>query len=881
MTQGAFRALLRLLPPDFRAEFGVEIERVAEEHWHAVRDTLGPAGRIRFWWRQSVALVAAAARMRREPDDAKGNTMEGIAQDIRHSLRSLGRRPGFTVVTVLTLGVGIGASTAIFSAVRAVLLRDLPYENADRIVALFQTDLTIRERSGGVSAANMRDLHEQARQLSPVAVAEPWSLDLAREGRAETLRTWAVSEGYFEVLGARALRGRTFTADEYAEGREHVVLLGHRAWVERFGADPAVVGATVSLDSEAYVVVGVLSETFRFPNRAEAWIPRPDRSWDAATRAADFMVGIGLLREGATREQAQAEVDGLATSLAAAFPETNESVGMELMPLREYLFGDVRTPLLVLFGAVAAVFLIACANVAGLMLARGAQRQKEFALRGALGASRSRLFRHVGTESAFLAAAGCALGVCVTFGGVRAIQALGPDHLPRIEELSVDGPVLVFAVLLGGLSALLAGMAPSARLSRPDVRETLSEGARGSTGGRRGTSLRGRLVTGEVAGAVVLLIGAGLLVKSFGVVLDRELGFDPTNRLAVQIFAYELTPADLDRFAEEALTQMEALPGVLGVALASNVPGANDGTLASIDIETPFTIEDRPAPPPGQEPMASLSMVSRGYFDVLDIPILSGRDFASSDDAAAPRVLVVSDALVRRHFGGEDPIGEKLLVHFGQTPRPAEIVGVAADVRPLGHHSEPRPEIYFPITQVGAGSLTFIVETTGQPAHLVDPVTEAIWAANPAQAVWGAATLEDLLAEWLKERRFNVFLLSSFAGVALLLAAVGIYGLMTFSVEQRVAELGIRRALGGPSGAILGMVVREGARLAGVGVVLGLAAAMLLTRFLRGMLFGVEATDPATFAGLSVVVLAVAVGAAFLPAVRAMRVDPMVALRGD
>jgi putative ABC transport system permease protein len=807
--------------------------------------------------------------------------MEGLVQDVRHSLRALARRPGFALVTVLTLGVGIGASTAIFSAVHAVLLRDLPYANADRVVALFQTDLTTRERTGGVSAANIRDVHEQARQLSPVSVAEPWSLDLAREGRTEALRTWAVSEGFFEVLGVQALLGRTFTADEYVEGQDKVVVLGHRGWVARFGADPAIVGASVTLDNEPHVVVGVLPETFRFPDRAEAWIPRPDRSWDPGARAADFMIGVGLLAKGATRERAQAEVDRLAASLAAAFPDTNGAMGMELVPLREHLFGDVRTPLLVLFGAVAAVFLIACANVAGLMLARGAQRQREFALRGALGASTGRLFRHVGAESAILAAVGCGLGVAVTFGGVRAIQALGPDHLPRIEELSVDGPVLIFAVLLGGLSALLAGMAPSARLSRPDVRETLSEGTRGSTGGRRGTSLRSRLVTAEVAGAVVLLIGAGLLVKSFGVLLDRELGFEPRNRLAVQIFAYDIPSADLVNFVDEVHTQMEAVPGVVGVAITSNLPGATDGALASIDIETPFTVLDRAAPPAGQEPTASLSMVSRGYFDVLDIPILAGRGFESSDDATAPRVIVVSEALVRRHFGGEDAIGERLQVHFGRNPEPAEIVGVAADVRPLGHQSDPRPEVYFPLTQVGTGSLTFVIEADGAPAPLVGPVREAIWAVNPAQSIWGAATLEDLLSDWLKERRFNLFLLSAFAGVALMLAAVGIYGLISFSVEQRVAELGIRRALGGQSGAILGMVVREGMRLAGAGVVLGLLAAVLLTRFLEGMLFGVEPTDPATFAGLSVAVLAVAVAAAMLPAVRAVRVDPMVALRGE
>lgn len=592
------------------------------------------------------------------------------------------------------------------------------------------------------------------------------------------------------------------------------------------------------------------------------------------------MAGLGLLTPGTTLAQAQAEMDGLAAALAESYPETNASVGVRLVALREHLFGDVRTPLLVLLGAVGALLLIACTNVAGLMLARGAQRHREYALRGALGASTGRLMRHVTAESLLLASAGCALGVALTFAGVRVIRALGPDHLPRIDELSVDGTVLLFALFMGGLSALAAGMAPSLKLSRPDIRDTLSEGSRGAAGARSSSALRRRLVVAEIAGAVVLLIGAGLLVRSFGILMDRELGFEPRNRLAVQIFAYAYnSAADRVTFVNEAVAQMEAVPGVLDVALTSNLPGATDGTVASIDIEVPFTIVDRAVPPVGQEPTASLVQVSPGLFEVLRIPFVAGRTFEASDDARAPRVVVVNEALVRRHFADRDPVGERVSVHYGQNPVNAEIVGVIADVRPLGHQSDPRPEIYFSLAQMGAGSLTFVVETVGDPAALTGPVTEAIWAANPAQAVWGVATLESLLADWLKERRFNLYLLSAFAAVALLLAAVGLYGLISFSVEERVGELGIRRALGGRSGDILGMVLREGAALALVGIGLGLVAAVVLTRFLQGMLFGVEPADPATFAALALTVLVVASVAALLPALRAVRVDPMTALR--
>ncbi|HKJ02775.1 MAG TPA: ABC transporter permease, partial [Longimicrobiales bacterium] len=734
---------------------------------------------------------------------------------------------------------------------------------------------------GGVSAANIRDVNADARRLSPVAVAEPWSLDVALDGRTETLRTWAVSRGFFEVLGSGARYGRTFTDEEYANGDAQVVVLGHRGWVGRFGADPAIVGKTLRLDGEGYVVVGVLPPAFKFPDGADAWVPRPTQARDDPSRAADFMTGVGLLAPGASREEAQAEVDRLAASLAGSYPDTNGSVGMALVPLREHLFGDVRTPLLVLLAAVGAVLLIACANVAGLMLARGAQRHREYALRGALGATVGRLIQQVTAESVLLALGGYALGIAFTYGGVRVIRALGPD-MPRLDELTVDGSVLLFALAMGGLSAFLAGVAPSLKLSRPDVREALVEGGRGSYGGQGSTRLRRRLVVAEIAAAVVLLIGAGLLVKSFSILLDRELGFEPQGRLAVQVFAYDYNgPADRQTFVDEAVRRIEAVPGVEGVALTTNLPGATDGAVASIDVEVPFTVLDRATPPAGQEPIASISSVTPGLFEVLAIPLVSGRTFQRSDDAQAPGVVVVNEALARRHFGDRDPLGERLELRFGPGPQHVEIVGVVADVRALGPQSEPRPEIYRPLAQAGSGSLTFVVASSGDPGALANAVNQAIWTANPAQSIWGTATLDNLMADWLRERRFNLFLLSGFAAVALLLAGVGVYGLMSFSVEQRMGELGIRRALGGRSSDILGMVLREGSLLAAMGIVLGVAGALGLTRFLQGMLFGVESTDPATFATLAAAVLVVTGLAALVPAIRAVRVDPADALRQE
>lgn len=892
----AWRRLLRLLPEGFRAEYGEEMTRVVAEHWAALRTRVGPVGQAAFWTRQVWALVRLAVTLRlgrgpgaRHGTDAaapggtgrRGGVMDRLVQDLRHSIRSLRKHPGFTVVTALTLGLGIGASTATFSAVHAVLLRDLPYEEPERAVLIVHENTATGELGDGASAANVRDLGEASERLAAVGVAEPWGLDLQVEDRAESLRTWSVSERFLEVIGARAALGRLFLPEEYTAGRDRVVLLSHRSWTTRFGQDPGIVGRTLTLDQEPYTVVGVLPADFKFPDASEAWIPRPYGERDeGGGRAADFLVGVGRLAPGVTLEQAQAEADRIARSLAETYGQVNAGLGFRLTPLREYLFGDVRTPLLVLFGAVGVVLLIACANVAGLMLARGAQRQREYALRGALGASTRRLVQHMTVESLVLAGAGCLLGVGLTYGGVAVIRSLGPDHLPRIDEVRVDRVVLLFAVVVTGLSALLSALAPSLRLSRPDLRESLSEGSRGATPGRGGRRLRNGLVVAEVAGAVVLLIGAGLLLKSFAVLVDEELGFEPANRLAVQVFAYGYEPGGREAFVQDALRRIEAVPGVERVALTSNVPAATDGRISSIDIDLPFVVGDRPRPPLGQEPIATLVMVSPNYFEVIGTPVLEGREFGTGDTADQAPVAIVNETLARRHFPDVDPVGERLAIPWDDGAE-REIVGVVRDTRPFGHESQPRPEIYVPLTQQGTGALTFLVHAGGDAATLTRPVMRAIWDANPAQAIGGAATLESLLADWLQQRRFNLFLLGSFAVLSLVLAGVGIYGLISFSVEQRIGELGIRRALGGRSADLLRMVVGEGARLAALGIGIGVVGAVLLTRFLRGMLFGVEPTDPLTFGALALTVLAVAAMAAFVPGVRAMRVDPVLALRNE
>lgn len=813
--------------------------------------------------------------------DAAGS-FEGLAQDLRYSLRTLLKRPSFALVTAMTLGLGIGASTTIFSAVHAVLFRPLPYGEIDRIVAIYHENSETGERGNGLSAANARDLNELSDQLAVVAVADPFSLDLEVEGRATSLRTWSVSEGFFEIARVTPYLGRTFAPNEHVVDSEPVVVVGYRSWLSRFGGDRELVGRTLRLDGTPMTVVGVLPAEFKLPDEAELWVPRPQRSYDGSDRAADYMMGIARLAAGSSQSQAAAEAARIAKGLAEVHPRTNATTTFRLVPLREFLFGDVRTPLLVLGGAVGLLLLIACANVAGLMLARGTDRRREYALRGALGATAGRLVRHVFIDSLLLAASGCALGVALAYAGIQLIASLGPDHLPRIEEIRVDGTVLAFAVIVSGLSALLTGLAPSLRLSRPDLRHTLTDGA-GATSGRSVRSIRDAIVVVEVAAAMVLLVGAGLLSRSFVVLLDEDLGFDPTNRLALQVFAYgygEEGGQTRAQFFNQAIEEMEAIPGVRRVALTSSVPGATDDVVASIEIDLPFTIEDRAAPPEVHDPEARVSMVSDSYFDVMAIPVVAGRGFTPRDDRQAPAVVVINEALARRHFFDGDPLGEKLRIGFGErTAR--EIVGIVADVRPSGYESQPMPEVYFPLPQQGTGSLTFILQTDIEAARVTGAANAAIWRANPSQSIWGAATLETMLSDWLKERSFNLLLLGSFALIALLLAAVGVYGLISFSIEQRVGELGIRRALGGQHRTIVSMLLREATSLAALGVVLGGIGAVALARFIQGMLFGVEVTDPSTFVILAVTVLGVAALAAIVPARRAMRIDPIVALRND
>ncbi|NNF27085.1 MAG: ABC transporter permease, partial [Gemmatimonadetes bacterium] len=692
--------------------------------------------------------------------------------------------------------------------------------------------------------------------------------------------SWAVSEGFFEAIGAQPALGRVFLSEEYLQDSEPVVMMGHATWQSRFGGDPGVVGSSVVLDDAERTVVGVLPQGFKFPSPAELWSPRPYQPWDDRSRAAAYMAGVARLAPGVTLEQAQSQLDRISAELGATYPRSNGNKTIQALPIREFLFGDIRTPLLVLMGAVALVLLVAAANVTGLQLARGAGRSREYALRGALGASSSRLLRLVTVESTLLAGMGCAIGILLAWGGTRVIRALAPAGVPRIDEVSLDLPVLGFAMAAALASALCAGIFPALKASGTDLNGALSEGGRGSEHGRRGGRLRDRLVVGEIALALVLTIGAGLLFKSFDRLLSKELGMEPDGRLAMQLFAYDNEGQMKSDLVRESVEQIRALPGVEAVAVSSNIPLADDQSIASIEINVPFRVDDVDPPPEGQEPTANVASITAEYPEAMGIRLVAGREFSAEDHAEAPATILINEALVRRHFGDRSPLGRSLSVSYnGWTSR--TIVGVLADVRAQGFESEPVPEIYMPLDQVPTGSLTYVIKTAGDPAALAPTVQQAVWDLDPTQSIWATRTVPDLLSDWIRERRFNLALMAAFSGLAILLAAIGVYGLMSFSVEQRVGELGLRRALGGNSSDLLRMVLGKGAALAAMGIGIGLVGAVATTRLLEGMLYEVGPFDPATFAALSITVLLVAVVAAYIPARRATRVDPMVALRSE
>lgn len=800
--------------------------------------------------------------------------MGTLWQDLKHGFRVLRASPGFAAVAVLSLALGIGANTMIFSVVNAVLLNPLPFPDSARLVRLGESHANYK---GNFTYASFHDLGDETESLENIAAARFWSDNITDGGEPEQVSIMLVSANFFPALGVPPQLGRTFLPEEDGPGRDNVVVLSHALWQRRYGGDPNLIGKTIKFGSRELTVLGVMPSGFQssilFSGQYDLWAPLSASGSLRDNRRSHLLAVIARLKPRATIAQAEAELAGLAAGIEQRNPGVDDpELGVTVVGLQERLVAPMRPALLVLLCAVGCVLLIACVNVANLLLARSATREREMAIRLALGASRWRIARQLLTESALLGLAGGAAGLLLAVWGVDSIIALAPGNLPRIDEVRIDGRVLGFTLVTSLLTGILFGIAPALQLPRLSIHEVVKDGVRGSTGTRR-RWLRHFLVVSEVAVALVLLIGSGLLINSFWRLQQVDRGFDAKNLLTLNLtLSRYSTPEQQVAFLRQVLERVAQAPGARAVGLASTLPLQGGPS-------TEFVIEDRPPLALGDEPSADIRIVDANYFRAMGIPLRAGRPFSETDSTTAPMVMVINENMARRFWPDEDSIGKRVTMRDWGPPLTGEIVGVVGDVKSGGLDSETRPMIYWAYPQFPVIFNSIVVRTEGDPLNIVGAVKSQIWSVDPNQPVASVAAMEQVQASSIAPRRFNMLLIGVFAALALALAAVGIYGVISYTVSQRTHELGIRVALGAQGSDVLKLVVGQGMILALLGVGLGLAAAAGLTRLMSSLLFGVSPTDAPTFAVIAVLLTAVAFAACALPARRATKVDPMVALR--
>ena len=809
----------------------------------------------------------------------RSNLFTDFVQDLRYAGRMQRKNPGFTIVAVIALALGIGANTAIFSVVNTVLLRPLPYKDPERLAMVWEDASKHGYPRDTPAAANFVDWRDQNTTFEGMAAIADESFNLTGVGEPERLEGRRVSANLFPLLGVEPQLGRTFSSAEDQPGSNRVVVLSYGLWQRRFGGDNSIVGKTLNLNGDTYTVTGVMPARFQFPSSDdELWVPIAFTTEQAANRNRHYLQVVGRLKPGISLEQAQTEMSTIASRLQQQYPQSNADLGASVTSLHEHLVGDIRPALLILLGAVGLVLLIACANVANLLLARAAVRQKEIAVRVALGARRGRLMRQFLTESVLLATVGGVVGLGIAYGGLILLRAFIPENISQAREISMDLKVLGFTFLVSVITGLIFGLAPALQAARFNQTETLKEGGRDSATGSSGKRIRGLLVMSEVAVSLVLLIGAGLLINSFLRLRNVDPGFSADNLLTMKFVLPEPKYADFERrtaFYSDLLQRVEGLAGVKSAAVTTNLPLYRQGNSIS------FSIEGRPAPPPGQEQIVVTRIVSPGYFETMSIPFLSGRAFTDQDTTTTPNVVVISETMARRYWPGEDAVGKRIGAGRIQSPEDLiQIVGVVKDVRQFELTAEPRPQMYLSFRQAGFfAPRDLVVKTEVEPASLAATVRKAVWEIDKDQPVSNIKTMEEILLDSIARQRFSMLLLAIFAAVALILAAVGIYGVMSYSVAQRTHEIGIRMALGAQTGAVLKLAVSYGLKLVIAGIVIGLIAAFALTRVMSTLLFGVTATDPATFTLISLLLIGVAALASYIPARRATKVDPIIALR--
>jgi putative ABC transport system permease protein len=807
-----------------------------------------------------------------------------LKHDLIYAVRGLIKRPLFATAALVALALGIGANSAIFSVVNGVLLRPLPYPSPDRLMMLW----TYNPRQGfdkDVSTyPNFEDWRRQSTSFDGLSAYIGSDFTLTEAGEPAQIRGATVTPGFFETLGVAPALGRTFGPREGMRGGDRVAILSDGLWQTRFGSDQTIVGRSIVLNGVAHEVLGVMPQSFGHPETAQVWTPLAPSERYAETmqsRGAYWLQVIGRLRAGVTRGQAQAEMNAIASALERQYPDVNAGIGVRLVPMHEEIVGEVRQPLLILLVAVGFVLLIACANVANLLLTRAASRQKELAIRAALGAARSRLIRQMLIESLVLASVGGAAGLMLAAWGIQGLQSLAPSDLPRLTGVDIDPAVVLYTSLTALVTALIFGAAPALQGAAVTAAEFLKEGGRGASGGRRGRRLRSAIAIVEIAVALVLLIGAGLLVRSFVAMSEVELGFDPRKVLVLRVdlpdARYPRAPQVL-AFYNDLASRLRALPGVESVGLGSSV------LLSALPQSAGLSVEGQPPQDPNL-PNAPVpyDSITPDFFKTLGIPLLRGRPFTKADDAGGQRVVVVNKSLTRRFFPNSDALGRKITFGDPTDPRTrwATIVGVVDDTRRGGVDRAPWAEVYYPLAQAPDTRMYALIRTTDDPLALVRPAHAAVWAIDRNQPIHSTRTLEGLLAASQANRRFTTLLLGLFSFIALVLAAIGIYSVIAYSTAQRTQEIGIRMALGARRADVLTMVLREGALIGALGLMLGIGAALPLTRFMSGLLFGVGARDPITFVALPLGLLAVAALATLVPAARAVRVNPVVALRSE
>jgi putative ABC transport system permease protein len=803
--------------------------------------------------------------------------MENFIRDLRASVRTLARKPGFTIVVVLLLAVGIAANTAIFSVINGVLLGPLPYHE-DRLVTVWQTAPKRGVDREATSPADFFDWQEQTQSFDEFGMAEPWGHLMTGDLEPEAMKTWIVTPGFFEALGAQPFLGRTFLPEEYEAGAAPVIIVSYKWWQSHYGGDRNLVGRKLILDNQPTTVVGVMPPEFEYPAGRDVWGPRPRRNNDRTNRGRTFIFVVGRLKPGRTTAQAQQETNAIAGRLADEYPQTNAGVGIVLLPMRQVLFGDVRPALLVLFGAVGLVLLIACANVANLLLARAAERQREFAIRSALGASAGRTMRQVMTESLLLSVFGGAGGVLLSGGLIRLILAVSANRLPRLEHINLNSSVLLFAVAISVFTALLFGLAPAVQSARLNLQDILKEGSHTTTAGSMRQHFRRALVVIQVAVAFVLLVGAGLLGRSFVALLDVDPGFTANKALTLEIQLARRTTEQRMAFLDQTLEKLSAMPGVAGAGAASALPFSDN----QVAQPTTIRIEGRPSVSPEGDATANLISVTPDYFRALRVPLINGRMLSRFDGKSIP-VVLINHTMAIRYWPDEDPIGKKFSFQSYGGNFTVEIVGMVGDMHTAGLEIEPKPEFYVSYaSSIGyPNAMSFFVRTASEPLSLLPSVKAKIREVNSDQAFSSVATIDQLVAKSLNQRRFNLLLLASFAVLALVLAGVGLYGLISFMTAQRTYEIGIRMAFGADQGDVLKLIIGQGMALTLAGVAIGFLTSLALTRLLQKLLFGISPTDPITFVVIALVLCAVPLLACYIPARRATRVDPMIALRYD